>query len=224
MVSTQDANKFVYVTSKIGWAKTKVYADGRLIREFKNSSEFKNGIKLQVEDFGTIAISLAANGKLKLSVDEISFEPVISKKEAINNFRGAAAIFVVLASFNFLFLFGIVFITVDAPDSIRNAAMTLIALAIACITIYTLSAIYLRKRVYAFYFIGTSVFLLTTLYFTNSYVDHDGEFFLWYTLPRLVILALLLRYFNRVLRLARNYQEKNHDDVLDDNLLTPHFQ
>ncbi len=139
--------------------------------------------------------------------------------------NGVIIIFSILALLNFL-IFLMAMVRLNANILPSDLAVTeMIAIFTGGFTaLYTASAIYLRKGVYAFYFIGTSVFLLTTLYFTNSYMDHDGEFFLWYTLPRLVILALLLRYFNRVLRLARNYQEKNHDDVLDDNLLTPHFQ
>lgn len=215
MVSTQDKDKFVFVTCNAGWRRTKIYANGSLIRQFKKASEFRNGTEILVNDFGTIQLSLNALGKLEVSVDGIRYEHVVSKKHAIDRFRGAAAVFVILAVLNFLFLLLTIVFLFDTAETFSRGATVLTTIALICTIVYTVSAAYLRKGLTIFYFIGLTLYVFTTFYFLSEFMDHDGEFFLWYGIPRLVFFALILRYIGRVLNYAQNYQDKDDSNVLD---------
>lgn len=214
--SPKNAEVFLFVSWDTGYRNIQIFYQDRLIHTIQQPTVLVKGIKIQDDELGTIKCSFTTTRprKLEIKVNNKKFKTV-NKLNLGYDYTGLIAIFTTLAvlaameivifggmfGFNFSYpLFSIVFIS------------GFIITVLYGVTSYLLS----KKKPWA-YFIGTSIFVITTLIsilgvslIFSSLANTIVLFF------RFGILIYILIQIKHILKEMKRATISNHeDDLLD---------
>jgi len=212
MISVENDDNYVFIMFQTNWKEAKFYHKGKLVLSNNAVEKLQEGITFDIPNLGRAEFKLdRKKHEPTLYVNDEIFlsETKISPSE--NSVTGVVILFCFFAFSNFL-PFALNIANYEKSTNKTIDMVFLFSLGFFII-IYTLCAILLYSRKYLFYFIGTVLFTCTTLYFCYLSFFEEGEIFLLFVLPRLLLIGLLLRYLKRVLRLMRT--SKNNAALLD---------
>ncbi len=217
LISPTNSEKFIFITYEAGWNNTKVYAEGKIVQSFRDASALKNGVVFNIEQQGEVKLKLNPTTLgLTAFLDGEKLVREKRKKELDKNALGVITVFSIIALANLMHAF----IGFSQQDEYRDPDPSLVAVPVCLFILYLACAILYGYRIYFFYFIGTAVYLLTTIEQVLLAIEVDlMAVWLIYILPRFILIALLASYTRRVLILMNASKKADPDEVLDDTFM-----
>lgn len=210
-ISPHDPETFVFATWEGNWKNTKIYAGGKLIFRSDDASVLSSGVTV---DSGQGMVNIKLVGKeLEISVDQVPYIKEISGDRF--DFSGLILIFWILSGFS---AFVNVFQAILWSPYIGNYPEYTIAFAIdvACTLIYIATAFLIGKKVYWMYFVGASLFTLTSVIsLLNFDIILSSLILIITALVRLGFLFFILRGSIDIIKSMRQSKPENSTHVLD---------
>ncbi len=182
--SPKNSDEFLSVTWETGYKNIQIYHNSRLVHSINSPSVLMEGIKFEDAELGKIKIRFTTERprKLEIKVNGKKYKTV-SKLNLRYDYTGPITVFTTLSVFaaigDMLFLG---FNEFNISDPIVT---TVFVIDIIIITIYGVTSYLLSKRKPWVFFLGTSVFALTTAIETTSS---------WIVPPSLNFISLIFRF------------------------------
>jgi hypothetical protein len=200
------------------WENVRIFFNGELVKTCQYASETREGVDFDVEDLGNVSLKVhSVTLKPTLLVNGVEFsledQPLNQRKLLI-----PTIIFGILGAINIVFFFIALRNYLERPDWFFGVFA--ITVATIYMLVYLATTILLAIRVYFFYFVGTALFIFSTIYIALIiYFNAIDWFFLTLFFVRIVVLAVLLGYFKLALRLFRSKGLKSDEQqILDERL------
>lgn len=218
MISTVDPDKSIFITHEAGWNNTRLYIHGKVIKEFSSGSELKDGANFYLEDFGSVEMKLnSATFSLSLTVDDKPFEEEKTALQISESMNGPIGIFAILAIINF-FVFAFALLGSMDPFESSNKYDFVMLLTSGFYTLtYSLTLIFTIRKVYFFYFIGTALYTLTSLYYCSILIDDLNGITITIIGVRFLLMFVLLYHFKRAVGFVRGKNAPKGEDVIDND-------
>ncbi|MDX2361260.1 MAG: hypothetical protein QNK23_10665 [Crocinitomicaceae bacterium] len=209
----------LYLTWESGFSNLKVYHQGKLVEIVKDPSALVLGVSIDHPELTTIEITFTDNKSTDLRV-RVNGMPYLPEKIATDSHSVNA----VVIAFWTLFGFGIIgfgFSYVALQDLIEYPQIKLVlGIDAGFVISYAVAAVFMRKGQKWAYFLGTGMFVLTTLLFVwNTSVGFGfgfGMLAIIILLVRIVFIVYLLRYAKDIMLIERKRTEADKTEVLDD--------
>jgi len=206
----------LFITWDTGYTNLKVYYKGKMIKHLATPQELLKGILFDSDELKNISIQLTKEKTMvvKVSVDEKEYLPE-------NKIVGRGELGGLIAIFWFLFAFGVlgaIFEFKSVSSSFDNVSLTiLIIIDIVILLSYGLTASLLKKEYAWSYFIGGSMYVLTTFFVVyNSIQGQQSMGIVIGLIIRGVILLYVLKFFPVILGMMKNSRKIEAPELLDD--------
>lgn len=216
--SPKDSNIFLSVSWESGYKNIQIFSESRLVYAISQPGILVEGIKFEDAELGIIKICFTSDRprKLEIKVNKKKYK-TINKIDLGYDYTGLITIFTSLAFFavieNFMFggLYGFEF---------SNSVFTAIFFVnFVIVAFYGITSYFLRKKKPAIYFVGASIFLITTLIsiygFSLILRPVLNNIFLIF---RISILLYILFQGKHILKELRKTVDSNESNGLIDNL------
>ena len=213
-----DGLKSIVVERNRLWENARISFNGEVIKTCNYAYETREGIEFDVEGLGIVTLKVhSATLKPTLKVNGVEYS-VENQSRNKGKLLVPAIIFGVLAIINTIFFFIALSRYLQFPDW-PFAIFTLFVSAFFMLS-YIATTILIGLRIYFFYFAGTAIFIFSTIYIALMlYLNGINWIFLTLFIGRVLVLALLSRYFKRALGLLRNRRNySNENQIIDERL------
>lgn len=211
-----EPTKSIYLTWETGYKNVKVYFDGRLITTIAHPTEFKSEFYVEDSILGNIQIQFSSSRPIvmNVSVEGTSYFPENSKNDR-EGFAGLVTLFWIIFGLGIL---GTV-IAYSQLISIYDLVFLIAAFAIDALMLaaYAVSAVFLNKRQGWAYFLGVTVFLLSTIFY--FYINMAS--YLGLTVGPIIILIIRVAFLIYMFTFLKNaiIAMRAPSDELADDLL-----
>lgn len=218
MIAPSDPVKSVFITYEAGWKNTRIYLEGKVVKTFENTAELKNGVQTEIENLGTLELKLNPT-TLSLSAS-LDGERLVREKMKSTKEKGTLG---VISVFSIIAVVNLISMIIALSENTRPSPerTSLIVIPGLFFVFYLVSAILFGNKIYFFYFAATGVYLLKTLHEISLILEinyYFVEVFIFYIIPRFVLLAILGLYTKRIIKLMRAPSGEASDEILDENI------
>ncbi len=206
----------LFITWETGYKNMRVYHDGKELFRTETSDEIANGIEFSHPDGGKVYITFTEERPISLLV-KVGNERYYASKKMQQKEEDAALGFVAYAFWTLfgLSLIGTSFLVYQYRELLFFNEVKVTLIIDGSITLcYGVTAFFITRRVKWIYFLGTGVFTLTTILVILSTISSGNYMQFINVAIRLLILAYILRYAMRIIRMSTT-ESKNQTDILD---------
>jgi len=214
--SPKDSNKYLSVSWEKGYQNIQIYDQGRLVQTIQNPAVLMKGIVINDSDVGKIKIRFTTGRprKLEIKVNNKKYKTV-NKIDLGYDYTGLVTIFTFLSVFAFLgilILLGMTGFNVDHP--IVKAVLVIDSIIVIA---YGLTSYLLRKKKPMAYFVGTSIYLITTLYetFIESFLWSDTGSYLTLIFRYSLLIFILVQGRHILKEIKKEQASTSDNEILD---------
>ena len=157
----KNQDKYIGVTWEAGYRNIQMRYNDRLIHSIKQPEVLIKGIKFEDEELGKIKIQFTVERprKLEIKVNNKKYK-TINKRQLGYEYNGLVTTFSALAIFAAMELF--YFMGLINFDFSHPVVKTIVTVDLLIIIAYGLTSYFLMKRKPYVYFVGTTIFLITS--------------------------------------------------------------
>ncbi len=207
-------NDFVFVTWETGYRNLNVYRNGEVVATANGVQELFNGVSVNTPEIGTLRLGLTKDKPIRLLV-EIDGERYSAAKETtedaevLNRISYIFWALFILGGIGFVILLSQVMPLISIPT-------VLVAVILDGLIVLSYGATALLvKRLSWLYYVGTGIYLLTSILTALAYVAGTQSGNIIAFLIRIAILVYLFVLLPKVLRIKRPGKGDQVEDILD---------
>lgn len=214
-ISQEDPNEVIVIRRNRLWENVHIYYNEESVQHYKHAYEMREGVVFEIEELGTASLKVHPVTLVPtLIINGIAFVSERQKDHPKKNLRFVTVLFGILACIN-LVLFGIVINRYLSYPHLPFALFPLIVFGVYAFG-YVVTTFFLARRVFFFYFIGSGLFVVSTLYILLLAFDTFNKDIGLLLLVRLPVLGVLIGFSKRAIRLHRNKESSSESHGLID--------
>ncbi len=211
-----DANNPLFLTWETGYRNLNVYYGGKMIKQISTPQELLKGVGFDTLELKNVTIQLVKEKPMVIVV-KVNGEEYKPENKIVGRgeLKGLIQMFWILFALGAI---GSVLEIKSLPRGIDNVTFTIVVIIDVVIVLsYGFTAMMLNKEKTWSYFIGGSIYIISSLLVFYTYIQGSpGIGVLIGVAIRIAIILYIAKFFKTIMNMMRNGKKVTTNDLLDD--------